>query len=114
VIDGPPARDPFDDSHVHRVLAGQIDVTNDHQQLAGNGAERVSRVPEAFQMVEELTPFFRTGTVSVTRQGDRAGEQFFKHGRPPSLGDPSIVRPVMWPSQSDFDRNSTNGHAAAP
>jgi len=42
VIRGPTPRDPFDPGDVDGVLAGQIEVTNDDHQLAGDGVERVS------------------------------------------------------------------------
>ena len=38
--------------------------------------ERVSRVPEVFQMAEELTSFLWEGTLMLACQGDSAGEQF--------------------------------------
>lgn len=67
VIRGPTPRDTFDHGDVHGVLAGQIEVTNDDHQLAGDAVGRVSRIPKAFQMVEELTPFFRETTFALTR-----------------------------------------------
>ena len=53
-------------------------------------------------MAEELTSFFWEGTLVLACQGDSAGEQFFKHGRTPLLGNPPILcLLLMWPWQTD-------------
>ncbi len=111
---GPTPRGSLDDRHVQRLPTREIEMSRDHHELAGNGVERVSRVPEVFQMAEELTSFFWEGTLMLARQRDRVGEQFFKHGRTPLLGNPPILcLLLMWPWQTDCHRKSTTAALAA-
>ena len=95
VIRGPTPCGGLDDRHVQRIPTRKIEMSRDHDELAGDGVERVARVPEVFQMAEELTSFFWEGTRMLACQRDRAGEQFFKHGRTPLLGNPPILRPYL-------------------
>jgi hypothetical protein len=110
-VRSPTPRGGLDDRQVQRIPTREIEMSRDHHELAGNGVERVSRVPEVFQMAEELTSFVWEGTLMLACQRDRAGEQFFKHGRTPLLGNPPILRLLlMWLWQANCPPRITDRH----
>ena len=101
MLRGPTKRDGLDARHVQRIRTRQIERSRDHHQLAGDGVERAAPVSDVLQMAKELTAFFCVGTLPLAGQRDRAGEQFFKHGRTPFLGNPPILLLLlMWPCRN--------------
>src|SRR5437867_2077577 len=89
---GPSAGRRFDGGDVDRRIGGEIETLGDDDQLARHRLQRRARVAERLEVTEELPACVRTRTRRLPRTGDRTIEQLFKHGRPPWLRNPTILR----------------------
>jgi len=108
-VGGPGPRGRLDHRSIQRRPAGQIEIARDHHEFAAHRLEREPRVPEVVQMPEELSSFVGEWARAVTRERDRTGKEFFKHGRTPFLG----IRPFSATGyvvfiRTDPPRGSTN------